>query len=125
MLRRQLNEAQRKCRDLEQQHAAMKQERDQMKQRHDFMKPHHDQMKKQLDAALHWTGVSDVHRVLSLSHSLTEHPALLFILHANNGHSYPTLSFSSPLSPSHTLHHYHLAFPPPLSCTASKSLCCS
>ena len=118
MLRRQLNEAQRKCRDLEQQHAAMKQERDQMKQRHDFMKPHHDQMKKQLDAALHWTGVSDVHRVLSLSHSLTEHPALLFILHANNGHSYPKLSFSSPfplLTPSSitTFHVLHPSLAPP------------
>ena len=133
-LKEQLDALKRLYHGMEQQFIGMREEMDQMQaergameQPNDQMERERDAMEQRLDAALFWTGVcvSDVQSVLPLAHLPTEHPALLFILQTNNGYSYPTLSFSSPLSPSHTLHHYHLAFPPPLSCTASKSLCCS
>ena len=128
-LRQQLQEAQHMCGELQQKHTAMKGQRDamkaereQMRRERDAMKAERDAMKQRLDAALLWTGacvcVSVAYCVLPLAHFPTEHPALLFILHANNGHSYPKLSFSSPfplLTPSSitTFHVLHPSLAPP------------
>ena len=96
----------------------MKKQRSQMEEERDAMEGKKDRMKQRLDRMEHWTGVcvcvSAAYCVLSLAHVPTEHPALLFILHTNNGYSYPTLSFFSPvplLTPSSTITTFHVLHP--------------